>query len=165
MTKTTQGRKLTQLFLLGPWLWEILAHICRILFSKQVFKTEVYPVPLDPGRISLETMRSGLTRSIILMKCWFSYCSQTAQLQKPMPNESRLFPRRKLKTSTQRDKSEREWHAEHRHSFSVCPEKQRLMERDMQGEVPIWFQSLPLLTAAPLTPKDSSTVCLEPQHL
>lgn len=53
-----------------------------------------------------------------------------------MPNESRLFPRRKLKTSTQRDKSEGEWHAEHRHGFSVCLEKQWRMKRDIQGMVP-----------------------------
>lgn len=105
-------------------------------FLKQVFKTEVFPVPLDPGGIILGTMRSRLTSSIILMKCWFSYCSQTAQLQKPVPNESRLFPWRKLKTSTQRDKSEGEWHAEHRHSFSVCLEKQWRMKRDIQGVVP-----------------------------
>lgn len=56
----------------------------------------------------------------------------------------------KAKDLTQCDKSEGEWHGKHKHSFSVCLEKQWCVERDSQGVVPDLAQiSLTLLTADP----------------
>lgn len=46
-----------------------MSHSVFFFFPERMFKTQVSSVPLDPGGIILEALRSRLTSSYLLMKC------------------------------------------------------------------------------------------------